>query len=357
MPPLPNNTILLQFRLLRTLGQGGFGITYEAIDTQLQSRVVIKEHLPTSCAFRWRDHKVYPKRGFERDYRDTLQHAGMEVAILKGLNHPHIVRVLQDFSVLNTYYYVMPFIEAAQELGKSAPRPEEITEAWLRPILFALLDALGYLHGKGLVHRDVKPTNILLQNGTKPILIDFGAAKVARNPHTAYLIEAQGYTPIEQLQIDGQLGPWTDLYALGASCYKLMVGQTPPRSTVRAQNPDSYIPLKNFPNLAERFSQAFIDSVEKALNMNPRDRWQSAGEWKQQLVGVPLPHGESVPIPLQEQEQVPEPGIVPPPPAPPAAKPPNKTRRIVFLCLFMYVLGFISAIIAMHDLGLLNINL
>ena len=316
---LPDGIALGHYRLLHKLGQGGFGITYLAVDERTEAKVVVKENLPTFYAVR--DDESLQVRPLDvadavENYAHTLTRFVDEARLLARLNHPNIVRVYEAFEALGTAYYVMPYIEA-QELHKVIPT-EAVNEAWLLPILKSVLGALDYLHAKNLLHRDLKPGNILLQADGTPILIDFGTARALQTERSATMVGTPGYTPIEQITTHGKLGPWTDVYALGATCYRLITGQLPPEANARlAEEVDPYRPLATRAELCVRFSATLLSSIDTALAVRAKNRWQSAQSWLEvlenqaQRIPAGCPHPESgvaaeaavsIPQPLRMEE-------------------------------------------------------
>ncbi len=277
---LPVDTELNQYRLLRKIGQGGFGITYLALNTTNDEQVVIKENLPGFCAYRNKSTlqvTATDSGDTNRQYASTLRRFKDEARFLKHLQHPNIIRVYEDFEALGTAYYVMPYIEA-KELHKAAPTT--VNEAWLLPILKTVLSALSYLHDKGLLHRDLKPSNILLQEDGSPMIIDFGTARDLHTERTSTMIVGtHGYTPSEQMVPLGKIGPWTDIYALGATCYRIITGNVPPESVARLEDESLYSPLYENKELCKRFSPLLLRSIDIALATRAAQRWQTAGEW------------------------------------------------------------------------------
>ena len=306
---LPEGITLGHYQLLHVLGQGGFGITYLAVDQRTNAQVVIKENLPTFYAARDDASLQVQPLAVEdavQNYAHTLQRFVDEARILAHLNHPNIVRVHEAFEALGTAYYVMPYIEA-KELHKVIPT-EAVDEAWLLPILKAVLSALDYLHAKNLLHRDLKPGNILLQTDGTPILIDFGTARALQTERSATMVGTPGYTPIEQITTHGKRGAWTDVYALGATCYRLITGQLPPEANARlAEDEDPYHPLASRAELRARFSPALLSSIDKALAIRAKDRWQSAQEWTAALATPAAPRDTrpSAPLPTEQAPEAP----------------------------------------------------
>jgi TPR repeat protein len=282
---LPPGTHLHEFVIERVLGAGGFGITYLARDVSLNRQVVIKENLPTQ--FAWRETAtgtVRPRHtsgGDADDYEWSMKNFLREAETLASLDHPGIVRVLRKFETNGTAYFVMPFVEGVPFDGLIAQRQQknqQFSEEELRGLLERMLDALGYLHDRGIYHRDIKPGNILISNNGVPALIDFGSARQRLSERSMTVIESAGYTPFEQLQSRGNVGPWSDLYALGGTLCKALTGEAPPKANDRAFD-DPFIPLADRQELAGCYSPAFLMSIDKALASRVVDRWQNSGEW------------------------------------------------------------------------------
>ena len=331
---LPAGVELGQYRIIRKLGQGGFGITYLAEVIGSGEQVVIKENLPTFCAMR--DRTTLQVAATDPDdelqeYAEYLKRFVNEARLLAQLNHPNIVKVFGAFEALGTAYYVMPWV-GGQELQTAAPASGVITESWLLPILRTLLSTLEYLHGRNIYHRDVKPANILLTEDGIPVLIDFGTARAIISDRSATHVGSPGYSPIEQITARGKRGPWTDVYSLGATCYRLITGERPPEANERlAEEEDPLLPLAPRAELRGRFSPAFLATIDKALALRGKNRWQTAAEW---LAVLPVP----APQPAPEQASPTTPDIATTPIAV-APEPARRSRPNVALILLILLLA------------------
>ena len=286
-PILPEGYLLRDYKIIKMLGRGGFGITYLAQEDITDKLVVIKENYPTEVSFRdMTSLTVGPVAESQKNIYDwALTRFLDEAKTLSGLSHPNIVPIRHAFKALGTAYYVMPHVKGT-ELQKAAPAPRNITAEWLLPVLEKILSALGYLHAQGIIHRDIKPNNILMREDGEPILIDFGTARALESTHSHTHIGTPGFMPFEQLSGKGKRGSWTDFYALGATCYYLITGELPPHSVDRMEE-DEYLPLAGNPSLANRFPEHVLSSIDKALRMNRSERWQSAQEWLESLKSTP----------------------------------------------------------------------
>ena len=285
-PALPVGTILGNYIILKVIGNGGFGITYLAQEEITKKLVVIKENYPAEVSFRDMASLTVGPSGESRNeaYEWALKRFLDEAKTLARLSHPNIVNVLTAFKALGTAYYVMPHVEGT-ELHIAAPAPDNINAEWLLPVLKKILNALDYLHAEGLIHRDIKHSNILLNAAGEPILIDFGTARALESTHSHTHIGTPGFMPLEQFSAKGKRGPWTDFYALGATCYRLITGEIPPHSVDRMVE-DEYLPLSEIPSLGKRFPMHVLKSIDKALRLNINERYQSAQEWLNALKGI-----------------------------------------------------------------------
>lgn len=327
-PCLPKNVKLNSYVILSPHHSGAFGQTYMAYDVRSQQKVLIKEHYPHELCRRADDLTVQPtgdptstERG---SYRWSLNAFVEEVHQLSSLSHPNVVPVLAAFRALNTAYMVMPYLGDQSLLEyREKHRCPQLRE--LLPILRQLLSALEYIHGKGLLHRDIKPGNVMIQDGSIPVLIDFGSARRYQNGEgsarsSMTCLVSPGFSAPEQYLSEGRdSGPWSDLFSVAATMYYLMCGRRYEALTMRPDDSVSHS-LLNDVDLVKRYGRQFIKGLEKGLELNYKDRWQSASDWLQDLdsiaIDVPaqsLSRGKLPPIPRMKGDvDTSEEGVEPP---------------------------------------------
>lgn len=229
---LPAGFVLHWYEIESILGQGGFGITYLARDTNLNHRVAIKEFLPSDLATRTEDSSITP---FSSDHEETfawgLERFIGEAQTLAQFTHPHIVQVHTVFEANNTAYMVMQYLEG-ENLEDGFKFGRYLEESALRRILHELMDGVEAIHQAGFIHRDIKPANILMRPDDSAVLLDFGSARQAMSTKTKTLtaVVSPGYAPYEQYDSRGKgdkQGAWTDIYSLGAVMYRAVAGRGP----------------------------------------------------------------------------------------------------------------------------------
>lgn len=276
---LPHGTNLFgQYRVGRVLGRpGGFGVTYLGWDVNLQQRVAIKEYLPREIAQRAPNaleisvHTSDDKRGFEFGKEQFLR----EARIVAKLDHANVVRVRNFFNANGTAYLVMDYYEG-MSLGDYLSSVRSKLEPELAvPLVKPILEGLQYVHERGLVHRDLKPHNIYLAAIGRPIVLDFGAARQAAGDRVQSLsvVLTEGYAPLEQYQRRAVQGPWTDVYGVAATLYRMITGVAPPIALDRIGRD----PIEDGGwNL---IPPTLVPAMRMALAVRPSDRYQSAVEF------------------------------------------------------------------------------
>jgi serine/threonine protein kinase len=268
-----------EYEIVSIVGHGSFGITYLAEDINLGTRLAIKEYLPGDWAVRDSTKSVRPKSPSSRASFELGMNAFLkEARTLANISHPNIVEVRRFLRANGTAYIVMDFIEGhrfSDVLTRDYPSGG-FPSAPLNALLIALLDGLTAVHGAGIIHRDIKPGNILITTDGDPILIDFGAARsFQRTLRGMTVIMTPGYAPIEQYTEDSEQGACTDIYSLGAVAYRAITGRTP-------MEPYKRISGGIQPSAASvgagKYPAALLSAIDWAISVHPKDRPQSATE-------------------------------------------------------------------------------
>jgi serine/threonine protein kinase len=279
---LPAGYGLQEYRIEKLLGVGGFGLTYLALDGNLNLKVALKEYMPGDLALRAADHSIAPSS------IDTAESFGWgkrrfldESRTLASFRHPHIVRVMRFFEANGTAYMVMEFVEGAP-LSEWVKTRRPVPEAHLRALLMPLLDGLEVVHKAGYTHRDIKPGNIYMREDDTPVLLDFGSARMQASELTA--VVSPGYAPFEQYHTQGNQGPWSDLYALGGVLYWLVTGNRPHEAVARARQ-DTMPPAVQ---AADRnlFGPELLAAIDWALAPHEEQRPQSVAQFREALLGL-----------------------------------------------------------------------
>jgi serine/threonine protein kinase/HAMP domain-containing protein len=282
---LPAGYRLQEYEIKALLGQGGFGITYLAVDANLRSSVAIKEYLPAELAQRAHDSSVRARGPAQaltlQEGRDQFL---VEARTLATFRHPNIVRVARFFEANQTAYMVLDY-ERGQSLSdwwrkQQAIKP--LSEPDLLLLLNPLLDGLAQVHSHGVLHRDIKPDNILVRDGDGSfVLLDFGAARATAGAATeAPDFLTPGYAPVEQY-MGLEQGPWTDLYALSATLYGMVTGQRPREAPQRMAAPHLHVSAEQAG--AGRYSAAFLRAIDWGLQIRAQDRPQDVASFRKAL--------------------------------------------------------------------------
>src|SRR3954453_7161707 len=280
VPALPSGYALQEYRVERLLGAGGFGLTYLAIDTNLNLRVAIKEYLPTDIAVRNPDHSVAPNSSQSaEDFMWGKRRFLDESRTLASFRHPNIVRVMRFFEANGSAYMVMEFVEGAA-LGEWVKARRPIVEAQAASIVAPLLDGLEVVHNAGFLHRDIKPGNVYVRDDGSPVLLDFGSARQRSSQLTA--IVTPGYAPFEQYHTQGNQGPWSDIYALAGVLYWMVTGNPPMEAAARVR--EDKMPRVLSVGAPTRFRSDFLTAIDWGLTPHEDKRPQSVSEWRAKLL-------------------------------------------------------------------------
>ncbi len=293
---LPPGSRLLNYRIARLLGRGGFGVIYLAVDVNLGHRVAIKEYLPADIAGRAQNSRVQPSHNDHSQlYQWGLERFVKEARNLVRFRHPNIVRVTALFQENNTAYMVMDF-EEGLSLRQYLQVDQNRTEAELKRLIKPIAQGLSEVHRQGFIHRDIKPGNLLVRKDGSPVLLDFGSARLASRhaTHGLTALVSSGYAPLEQYnpESEEQQGPWSDIYALGGVLYFGVTQRDPADSTQRslAIVNGQTDPLRSASELGRgEYADAFLAAIDWALSVRIADRPQMLGDW------IPALFAESVP--------------------------------------------------------------
>lgn len=337
---LPAGTRLQEYEIIAVIGRGGFGITYRARDTNLDTVVAIKEYLPSEFATRTNTRTVVPTSQADRaDYDWGLTRFLDEARALARFDHPHINRVHRFFEAHGTAYLVLEYIEG-ETLGAVLQRQGQLSEAQVAGLLTEVLSGLEDVHGAGYVHRDLKPGNLMVRSDGSIVVLDFGAARqaVGQRSKSVTAILTPGYAPIEQYDTKAEdVGPWSDIYAVGMMAYRCISGikdgELPDAvARERAERKGGSV-LEPATSLGQgRYDARLLRAIDWAIQVNEDARPQSIAEWR-----TALP-----PLDDQEPPRPPQPPVFEPEQPEPAPK--GSTSRFPH---WVTIAGIMTLIVAM----------
>lgn len=281
---IPGTTLLDgKYIIERKIGEGGFGITYKAFQSGLNRTVCIKEYFPSGKCSRVTHAKtIYINASNENIFEKYRQAFVKEAKMLATLHHPNIVEVIDVFDENNTSYMVMNFVngKTLQEVvEKNGPMPYPDAINYIAQIT----NAVAYIHERHILHRDIKPDNIMITTDNKAILIDFGSAREFEQDktqiHTSIL--THGYAPTEQYTSNSRKGSYTDIYAIGATLYYTLTATVPieaaARITIKLPSPKDLVP--SIPDEANR-------TILKAMQLKAENRHQTVKEFMDDLCNI-----------------------------------------------------------------------
>jgi len=318
---LPAGTVIAGYRIVRALGAGGFGITYEGESPVTGRRVAIKEFFPRGIASRkGATEIIYAERDSEL-VSWALKRFESSTTEQCRLKHPNIVEVFHYLADNDTGYMFMDYVEGNTFEHWLRDRPHLPTVDEVRPILEPVIDALDYLHNMNFIHRDIAPDNIMITADGRPVIIDFGAIKVIENRTLlqaktvhSFMVGKQHYSPPEQTREGEALDARADIYALGAVFYRALTGKPPADTEERARKiafgeGDSLIPLSV---AAPHVPQPFAEAIEKALSFRASERQSSIEELRLALgwQGMPASNAPTMPVIRNAPNPAPNPSYV-----------------------------------------------
>ncbi len=296
---LPIGYTIEEFEIQGILGRGGFGITYIALDKNLNKKVVIKEFFPKAFATREdsslslgkieEEFNEEKKRLYLKQYQHFLKKFKSEAQIMAELEHPNIVKVIRYFEANNTCYFVMTYIEG-ETLKEYVKQVGSLNQEEIMEIIVPILNGLKSVHKADFLHRDIAPDNIILtKDKKKPMLLDFGAAKIKNtNDDTdiTFGIAKNGYSAPEQHTAESsQHTTALDIYSIGAVIVFMLTGEVPPEATKRlTYSNKGEDPLDELlQKYHARCTQGFIKAIQRAMSLNEKSRFQNIEEFKKAL--------------------------------------------------------------------------
>ena len=272
---LPNGYRLNEYTIVRKIGGGGFSMVYLARDDNNQS-VAIKEYLPGALVLRTEGSVIVQASSNENNaiFRHGMKCFFEEGRALASIDHPNVVRVLNFFRANETVYMVMRF-----ERGKTLQQHIQanrgaIRESFIRRVFAQLLTGLRDVHTHKLLHVDIKPSNLYVRLDGTPVLIDFGAARqtLTQEENKLQPMYTPGFAAPEQYHNRERLGPWTDIYSIGASLYACLAGHPPQAADGRLLN-DKLVPATE--QWRGAYSQQLLETIDHCLKLNYMERPQS----------------------------------------------------------------------------------
>ena len=265
----------------KTLGQGGFGITYMGLEVELNRKVAIKEFFIKEYCERdsGTSHVTVGSQGSKEIVERLRAKFVKEAQTIAQLDNPHVIKIYDIFEENDTAYYVMEYIEG-ESLEEYVNKRQRLDEASAVKFVGQIADALTYIHDKNILHLNVKPSNVMLRESGEAVLIDFDVSKhydeSGEQNSTTLVAISKGYSPIEQYTLGGvsHFNPSTDIYSLGAMLYRLLTGERPEEAPVLI-NETLTIP----PYVSARCASV----IRKAMSMKKSSRYQSAAKMKAAL--------------------------------------------------------------------------
>jgi serine/threonine protein kinase len=285
--PLPPETVIGGYRILRKLAAGGFGVVYLAVDKEGQ-QVAVKEYLPSALTTRLTG-ELAPQVAPEKLslYRLGLKSFFEEGRALAQISHSSVVSVLNFFRQNETVYMVMNYLEGGSlqdfiVTARERKQAKIFREATIRSLFDEILRGLRVVHQHKMLHLDLKPANVIITDTNRAVMIDFGAAREVLNKEGNFTrpMYTPGFAAPEMYRRDSALGPWTDIYAIGACIYSCMQGY-PPNDAPQRQEKDRL--ALSLTRMRGVYSDNLIEVVEWCMSLDPLSRPQSAFALQKEL--------------------------------------------------------------------------
>ncbi|MGH8670850.1 MAG: serine/threonine protein kinase [Burkholderiales bacterium] len=282
---LPEGYKLLGYRITKQLGGGGFSLVYLAHDAD-DTPVAVKEYLPISLVRRDGDHVVATSEENLITFRYGMKCFFEEGRALASINHLNVVRVVNFFRANDTVYMVMQYERGKTLREYIQARKRIIQENFIRRVFAELLNGLREVHAQKLLHLDVKPANIYIRLEGTPVLLDFGAARQTLSNEKSPLspMYTPGFAAIEQYKNWSPLGPWTDIYGIGATMYSCLAGYAPQPADARLKA-DKLIPAAS--QWHKHVSIQLLNTIDWCLNLDYMKRPQSVFALQKALMEAP----------------------------------------------------------------------
>lgn len=283
---LQTGTIVDEYIIEKELAHGGFSSVYLARHRVTQEQVALKEYLPRKLAHRTWNNSVVANSD---ESRKLIAHGRAlfidEAKVLAKIKHPNIVEVVNFFQSNSTVYIVMVYGYGITLDKLLKHKDINITDQWLLKIFGDLLDGIELIHQQNILHLDIKPANLLIRPGSNVMLLDFGAIQAfpqTKVKNKAYIL-TKGFSPIEQYSSGGLLGPYTDIYAVGASMRSCLDSEVPLQAPDRVGKNEFPLAQKIH---AKRFNSRLLEIIDWAMEVTPTDRPQTVKELKDALDSV-----------------------------------------------------------------------
>ncbi len=281
---LPDGYQLQEYKINSVLSSGGFSFVYLATDKN-NNTVAIKEYLPTSIALRSNGATVMPNADDIALFRHGLKCFFDEGLALAKIDHPNIVRVINFFRANDTVYMVMQYEHGKSLQDHILGQIDTLSESVIKRIFTELTKGLREVHAQKLLHLDIKPANIYIRTDGSPVLLDFGSARQALNENMAKTSPSYtpGFAPPEQYFDRTLLGPWSDIYSIGATMYSCLTRTSPAAANLRVKN-DLLVPAVTIGK--GRYSQELLEIIDQCLHLDYLERPQSVFSLQKSLINT-----------------------------------------------------------------------